>query len=83
MKITITKSAFWLFIKSHDFALWWKPLQFCHYTSFVCKCGRRQSKNKNDDKFAEMIGWRKINNNWTCPICCNNTAFLDTIFGDN
>jgi hypothetical protein len=79
MKITITKSALWVFIGRHDFALWWSPLNFCHYFSLACKCGRRHSYST--DKYAETMGWRKINKKWVCPFCCNNTAYLEMIFG--
>ena len=79
MKITITKSAFYIFMASHDLILWWNPIKFDHRISLFCKCGRRHSKST--DKYAETMGWRKINKKWVCPFCCNNTAYLDTIFG--
>lgn len=50
---------------------------------FVCKCGKRQRektpKGIITEKDLERFGWRKINGEWICPICCNNTANLNNI----
>lgn len=50
---------------------------------FKCDCGSNfvcQDDNTEEvEKVAEKIGWRKINGKWVCPVCCGNTAALETM----
>jgi len=50
---------------------------------FVCKCGRRQRQHTSfkffTKKDVEAVGWRKIDNEWVCPICCNNKSALNNL----
>jgi len=62
-----------------------KPLIFYILDFFECACGRKQPKAAENkmgigEKAAESVGWRKINGEWRCPFCCNNTEALFGLF---
>lgn len=50
---------------------------------FICECGTRQRQRTSSklfiDKDVEKLGWRKINEKWVCPVCCNIKAKRDKI----
>jgi len=49
---------------------------------FKCECGSNFICDDTEnicEKTAEEIGWRKINGKWVCPVCCGNTAALETL----
>lgn len=55
---------------------------------FKCACGRKQSyapegvRGGITEKEAELIGWRKIDGKWVCPICTGNTGNLGKVFNN-
>ena len=50
---------------------------------FICGCGRKQREHTSlktfTEKNVEEIGWRKIDGEWVCPLCCNNKAALNNM----
>ena len=38
---------------------------------FLCSCG--YTLVSADEARLEHFGWRKINNQWNCPMCTGNT----------
>lgn len=53
---------------------------------YVCECGRIQRQHTPLKEFTEKdvraVGWRKIEGEWVCPVCCNNKAALNNIPND-
>ena len=50
---------------------------------YTCVCGNKQRQETPLKEFTEddleKIGWRKIDNKWVCPVCCNNKVALNNI----
>ncbi len=46
---------------------------------YACSaCGKIQTSLS--EEAAELIGWRKIANQWECPFCTGNTGILEKLF---
>lgn len=54
---------------------------------FRCACEREQPAEHEGfpggigTSTAELIGWRKIGGQWTCPFCTGNEENLKRVFG--